>query len=180
MATQPLVRGNYPPLDVKLEPEQKFSNSNGSASFSAFIQKKRRSQYWRNGHLRVKVMRAFGPSEFVTEISKTSNKAYMMISMAPELVSYNSTSYEQVFKMLDREAVYELTVHCAVTIVFDTIDEAILVFTELQNAQRAGKLPHLELMAQVTYQGYTQLVMAQDPEMEAFLVQENDASHISV
>lgn len=110
-------------------------------------------------------MLAYSYSGLLKLVSKTSDNAFMLLSVDPELIDGHPISATRSLSALDDDVLDKLSIECGTTVVFNTIDEALSIYLEIE--KNIPDMPEIDLILSIFYKGYNHLNLYQNNEIRS-------------
>lgn len=98
--------------------------------------------------------------DFIKHVSRTSAKAYMLVTIDPDTADTTPRALERALVMLSAPTIDILTRDGGTIVIFDTIDEAINVYHAIN--QNMHLMPHVEFDLDVFFEGENLLTIKQE------------------
>ena len=108
-------------------------------------------------------MTAYDQLGLLSLVSKTNNKAYMLISADIDLVTENGRQFEGAFAMLDDDVLDALRHDGSSIVEFETLDAACAIFQQIEEA--ADEISNIDLYVIIYANGYSWLSIDQHSEV---------------
>lgn len=108
-------------------------------------------------------MKAYDQLGLLELLSKTTQKAYMLISADLDLLSENGRQFERAFSMLSDDVLDAICHEGSTVIEFEDLDAAYATYLGIEDA--VDKINDITLFAIVYVNGYSQLSIDQSNNM---------------
>src|SRR3546814_17322 len=112
---------------------------------------------------RYEIMTAYDQLGLLSLVSKTNDKAYMLISADIDLVTENGRQFEGAFSMLDDDVLDALRHDGSSIVEFDSLDIAHTVFQQIEDATEA--VANIDLYVVIYANGHSWLSIDQHSEV---------------
>ncbi len=119
-------------------------------------------------------MNAFSHTEFLAHVSTLSKKAYMLVTVDPDMADRNRGAIDTVLSMIDPDAREKLEIEGGTIVEFSDIDDAIGCYYSVE--RKIPSTPNIDLFLSVFYDGENQLNICQSPSLQTMLAMETPSA----